>query len=688
MTLGRFTHAGLLSLLLAGAATAECLPPQLPDFMSGGIPASPSAAEHQAAQQQHTRFVRDKQGFQACLGQEVQAAMQRRERPDMAALRERMDAVNKQEQAEQRQYAEYTQKANVAANARDRDVPRELLYQDAKLSIYDDTKYSSQIHKRTVARLDLTVIHKAGIDEPLFEVKPSKRDGLGYFEYGPGVMDDFRKQLPKVFESKRYSTVNVQHFVEGQVLPPNPFFPEKLPLGSPVAEITFMNKRNSETFLKNPDLVALDIQLGKKYSPEGWSYYGDTAGSSDRGFIARRLLNTLARAQLGRYADEAVAAPIDKAKVLAAQARPQDPPPVQAAVADDSPEPFGYLKYQPLVTLGKTAYFVVEQGASYDLKLVAVHAVGEQEPVVDLDVFPMMWGIERVLGYFIADEAVAAFNRDLGPRLDKLRSDETRVWIHHYVKGRPLPGPAFSAADRPVFISVYSKTPAGWRPVYRSLQGLRPVGLFGEEQRYSHASTLQAMQASDKYKRSGFREKQDWTAEADAYYRQAPKEAVNRRSRFALWTEGYWLFNRSEIGRDLIDGKFERIPRDEQFTFFYSFFLLHYSHHCRDQMKNPTSFKHTETTRHRSRYGGYWDEISATSTIHMEERFAAKYDEYYRKGAPEPGQRAVTIPDSVDPIRAFTAIESCQAPVTQRLLENLYRRSQGLPAVASETALP
>jgi hypothetical protein len=679
MELRAIRHACYLGLLLGGSALAECVPPSLPDFMSGSGPTAPTAAEFQAASQQHNRFIRDKQAFHVCLGQEVQATIQRGERPNMPALREQMDKVDKQEQAEQRQFSDYTQRAAQAARVSDAIVTRDLLFQDDKVTIYDDTQYSSQTHKQFVAQLDLTVVHKAGVDEPLFEVKASQRDGADYYEYGPSVMQDFARQLPNVFDSKRFSTVTMRHYVEGQVLPPNRFFPMKMPLGSPVAEVTFMNDRNGAVAIKE-SVQVLDARVFQGLPPPGWTYYGKSAGQTDRTFIARRLLNTYAAAELGHYPDKPVVAPIEKAMGEA----PQD----LTSTGDSSPENFGYMKYQHLLTVGKTAYFVVDMGTSNDLKLVAIHSVGEQEPVVDLDVFPMIWGMERVLGYFYTEDAIEAFNRDLGARLDKLRNDEKRVWIHHYVRGHALPGPMFSAADRPVFVASFTRTATGWMPEYRVLQDLRPVGLFGPEQRYSYASSLQARQAYEQYKRSGFPAKQAWQAEADEYYRHASKGALARRSRYALWTEGYWLFNnRAELGRNLIDGKFERIPLDDSFTFFYSFFLLHYSHQCHDHMKNPTSFKHTETTRHHTGYGAYWDEVSSSSVIHMEQRFATKYEEYFRKGAPEPGKVLFKIPDTVFPIRAFSVKEPCQSPTMQRLLENLYRRSQGMPALALDASL-
>lgn len=551
-----------------------------------------------------------------------------------------------------------------------------VLYEDKKVTIYDDNPNSG-------ASKELSVVHNAGLDDELFAVTLSqRRDQYGreqtYYEYSYSIIEDFRKKLPELYGGQ-INHVTLRHFVKGHSLPPHKATNPNS-RGRPVAQFILTNEGYNSAFRSWNNQWGRTVATGLNVEANWRFYY---PGTDQPDAILRSFLNTFNKAANWGDESERILNQMASEQVNAEQPLPQS----------TSAEEFGYNKYKLLLKDKTTEYFVVESEFSGILKLVAVHAIGPQDAVVDLDIFP----IPHSLGFYFSDAAVDSFNQQLAPAIHKISTSARNIWIYHYVKGHPLPiqpSNSFEStpAKYPVFVSNYypKKGSIDWQPEYdiKRPNSRAPGNFAAFRTRYSYASTLAFIKEYNISRNQGraAAKAKPWNFEADEAYRHAIPAAQARRSKYDLWTEGYWQFANFELGRNLIDGLFDRIPRDENFTFFYMTFLQQYSNACKANISSPSSFRHTKTREHSDGYGNKWSETLSDTITYMEPRFAANYESYYYNRPPEATKEKRNLNqffEDLASIKYFINLEGCTSPVMTRLKENLYLRSQSMAALTT-----
>jgi hypothetical protein len=354
--------------------------------------------------------------------------------------------------------------------------------------------------------------------------------------------------------------------------------------------------------------------------------------------------------------------------------------------ATGHPKGMGSDPYAPLASFRGT------------VNIAIVHAVGEDEHILDFDFFPFQTdGNWDALGYRLADAEVTRFNRDLGPALDPILERSPSLWrvsVYHYVRSRPLPllrGMAQPppAGQNPVLFARWKPGANGsWEPAYR--YGDNEVDHFDINSGYSYTSSLRVIRWREEQLMTGSNDTEArlLSRDVEEAYRHASAAAKARRGQIAHWTMGYWGIAHDKLGRNLLEGRFDQVPHDGNFDDFFMAWVELYEWRCAEFISPAARFEDTRTWREMRQYGYIeeWVDKKETFEAIMEPRFLETFRRNYergplgaRPGGPQTSSKGLALSESAIRRNAIGGLlrgDGCESPYARRLADNLHRHTQ------------
>lgn len=315
---------------------------------------------------------------------------------------------------------------------------------------------------------------------------------------------------------------------------------------------------------------------------------------------------------------------------------------IQAAARtrDDPGNPLASLGYQngaPMLTAGRATYYLTEStapGSSAKVRaVVAVHAIGANEPVVEL---------VHVTddNYRYADRRVAFVQQKLVPQALARWPDLRRVEIHHHVKGQQLPDTAEFRRmgprawghnfDQPVFEEQYLLSSGSWRPLYELDQGRLPQVDLSLREYSRTASEARAFRAElEDGKRIANLSPE--ARQAELRQRRLALQA-GRAPGYVYKSDRFWAeLPRFGIPERVFAGDFSGVSLDAAFARHFTEFVTAYSSHCSKQVKATGDYTKYTITRRELTLDGYgnvkFHGPESVTEIYVEGRFVKKYEE-------------------------------------------------------------
>ena len=355
---------------------------------------------------------------------------------------------------------------------------------------------------------------------------------------------------------------------------------------------------------------------------------------------------------------------------------------------DFSRNPLANRKYEKSALLyeeNNLKLYVVDVRYKKQVNLVAIHeGLGEQDPILDLNPMDLRYS-QKMLEHF---------NCAILPNVLAEWPEANLVHIAHYAKDVHLPNTflkSSSVVEEPVVESQFRQlewnhwvsgaADLGQQGAPNTLAGARAMRMQTLNARQAKADAYKQELATKRAKRDDEeRQKRERTLQAGLVYK-------NR---------SYWSkFQSGEELEQLFSG--ERVP-SEIFRSFYVSFVNQYSEVCGKHLPpDSRTFELSEITSGRD----IPTTKRVTATIHVDPRFAPKYDEYQTSaGRNKPGMAldgiqkilrdgigtyaSDVMSDLIVPdldMRQFVKSERCLSATMRQMSENVLRHATDQPSL-------
>ncbi len=556
------------------------------------------------------------------------------------------------------------------------------IYEDPLVTVYDDEPSDGTYH--------LAVVHKAGLSDPLFDVSVVKdKDQYGFdtvtYQLSEINVKHVALWMGDAFLDSSVRKIVVEHYLEGYVLDPAPVLSSGYGRGRPIASYSLINQNrvNSRPSQRTQ---------GVAQRPPKWILQ-QAEPTSDHWQIGRSYINTFDEASKWRKDSH-----IEK---LNQERRGRVNSLVSGSATDDLTE-YGYVWADTIAHNGDRTYYLVNSDSRGRLNIVVVHDnINESDYIVDLD--PLLTRSERgrfTLSYLLTEDEIKRFNQSASKALRHIDPRTTKVQIAHHIRGKTL-GLVYREGvlgdtDIPVFSNEFQwhDDLNTWRPSYETPteRNASGIGRFYRS-RYSLESIREYILMSNRQREDrSFLASRPPIEELYLALNRASPAVRQRWVKYALWTDAYWVFYDLPIGRQLIDGQFDRVAIDSDFRSLYVGYIQAYSDMCKDYIKNPTTIEHVYTQKEVDGYGITLNKETTRYRVTMETNALANYEKYYNNQS-DSGRAAISVFSSLlkggkglggaagrslsvkNTAEAFVKIGKCQSPTQQRFAENLLRRA-------------
>lgn len=564
--------------------------------------------------------------------------------------------------------------------------------------------------------LSFVVVRDIAEDEPIAPVEKvtSPIDGRPRERFGGKVGDIWQTVIEPTLRQRpeRTLSVEVHHYARGLVVRHDP---RNADLSLPLAVDPRTGKPVANPLLK-ARYHGLRRGVGQPYAWEEQSHGTAYATLAD----LRRLL-VQANLPPEEKRRRATAAYAEAAAAQAARDRELDAQQKAVRAQSDPANPLaalGYPEAVPVLDTARTKYYLSTAGSAWRV-VVAVHAIGEREPVLEM--------VPGEVGGLRYTERHLAFVREkLVPAAVARWPDLRRLWIHHHVAGQSLEDtPLFRRQvrgagltyEQPLFIEDHALTQGtpAWRPFYEVVQvGEREIVLRRNELNLTVADAR-----TERTKKNAEARLAALTPEARRAELRAQRLKVQaERSRQHVWKSDYfWMQHpQFDIPQFVFNGEFGAFEIRQQFPMHFVHFVVAYSAHCKDEIKKRDHKYYYRRWREievdglgNTKSVGPWQE----SERFVPRAFVDKYEAYEQQvgldmlenfasalfsSRGDAGQRFGAwifnekIPQMVGGAfawRSFLRAHPCTGPTIHQMRENMLRAANGAPSLqAAGIAVP